>query len=92
MQGFTLASLATLLLVTSAFAETRSTDARRVGDPIIIEGFSSGADSSRDQTIVPDDASADRSEGAFRYDGSAWNYWLGDAQKCWGKRRYPRCS
>ena len=91
MRELALLSLVTLLLVPFAFADSRAIEARPV---LIIQSFSVGAGSQM-SPIVPGarpNRSGNRREGVFRYDGRAWNYWLGDGQKCWGMRRYPQCS
>jgi hypothetical protein len=93
MRALALVSLVMLLLVPFAFADSRAVDAGR-GGSTIIQGFSFGAGSQWSQPVAPAgrERSDERSHGVFRYDGRAWNYWLGDVQKCWGKRQYPQCS
>ena len=93
MRALVLASLVMLLLVPFAFADSRALDAPR-GGSTIIQGFSFGTGSQWSQPIAPAgrERSADRRDGVFRYDGRGWNYWQGDAQKCWGKRQFPQCS
>jgi hypothetical protein len=93
MRALALVSLVMLLLVPFVFADSRAIDTGR-GGSTIIQGFSYGAGAQWSQSIGPAgrERSDDRSEGVFRYDGRGWNYWLGDGQKCWGKRQYPQCS
>jgi hypothetical protein len=106
MRKLALASLAVLVLVTPAFAQSgssydwrsgnqyNSNANRNVDGSATIRGSNFGTGTQWNQTIMPngDQRGTDSRGNHWNYKNSSGYYWNTDGATCWGKGLYRQCN